>query len=293
MTWPPSKLLVCSSGTSSAGRQGEKRPWWLRERRCLLFPPRDARRWQSGRAVATATSLISTIPCRFWQTCQASRATGIERIDPFVLVFCWGGLFQTGWEKKDGVRQGRQEAKRQIAPESKRDQQPPFCSSRCVINVTLQVESFGNFLCQQALGRAAGFAGWQRAPSSGTCDVLARSISVTHSPQHEPSSSTIPRITSNKQHLQSALVEPGREYHFCHRKCPICVLFLRSLESESWRGCLHVELHALFEPQMFVEGPRLHLGREKKETKQIVFVFSHFCGYGNLWKAPLVFKLLQ
>lgn len=59
--------------------------------------------------------------------------------------------------KRESEREAGSE--RQIAPESKRDQQAPFCSSRCVINVTLQVESSGNFLCQQALGPAAGFAG--------------------------------------------------------------------------------------------------------------------------------------
>lgn len=58
-------------------------------------------------------------------------------------------------------------------------------NARCrVTNVTSEVESYGNFPCQKAPGRAAGIAGWQKNPISGTCDVLPpQSISARCSSQ--------------------------------------------------------------------------------------------------------------
>lgn len=98
------KPLVRSGGTISPGQQGEKRPWWRCERCCLLL----SRRTRAGGKVAVvmATPLISTIPCRFWQTCQALWAIGIERIDPFLLVFLEGrtDLRYIGSERETGSK---------------------------------------------------------------------------------------------------------------------------------------------------------------------------------------------
>ena len=134
MTWPPSKPLACSSGEKFCRTTRWEKTLMAARKALPPLTPRDACRWQSGRAVATATSLISTIPCRFWQMCQALRATGIERIDPFVLVFCWGGLIQTGWEKKEGVRKRGREWKTDSSGEQTWSATPfllfPLCNQR-------------------------------------------------------------------------------------------------------------------------------------------------------------------
>lgn len=68
----------------------------------------------------------------------------------------------------------------------------------------------GAFLANTSRGRAAGISGWQRRPSSETCDVLSESISASQSPQHEPQCSTVAWCA------WSALSKPGRDYHFLH-----------------------------------------------------------------------------
>lgn len=195
------KPLACSGGTIFAGQQGEKRTRWQVLRHCCFL---SCGRWQSGRAVVMAASSY------FNQTGSNRCAKPRRQLElrgmtaPCLLVcffvFLGGGLNLIVREKKAAARNERTTTRGR-----KCDQWPLFCSPHCVINVTLQVESTGNFLCQQAPGQAAGIASWQRNPSSGACDVLSQSISALHSSQQEPCSFTIPWITSNKQNLNSPI----------------------------------------------------------------------------------------
>lgn len=142
------KPLARSGGTISARLQGEKRPLWRRERR---------RRLPCGTcAGGKVAELLSWQPPSFQpplagsDRCVKPRGRLESRgFDPFLLVFCREGLIPVRSEKKEGAgKRGRRE--------SKRDQSPPPNSPRCVINVTLQVESSGNFFFFLPTGRRAG-----------------------------------------------------------------------------------------------------------------------------------------
>lgn len=130
---------------------------------------------------------VSTSPGNLWLTSYSLADSGnLEDWSRLVWFFCGRSSSLTEIRK---------------ARESKPDCWPPFPCFPCVINVTSEVGSFGNFPCQQAPGWAVGITGWQRNPSSGTCDVLPQSISASHSAQQGACSSTFPWIISNKQDL--------------------------------------------------------------------------------------------
>lgn len=173
-----SQPLASSSGTISAKERGEKRPWWWLEK-VLVLPCSPAAKWQScchGSLQRMSYNLAGSGNREDWSR--------------LICFFCGRSSSLTG------IRNVRERAN-VIADLL-------FHAHCCVINVTSEVESFGNFPLPAGSGWATGIAGWQRNPSSGTCDVLPQSISASHSAQQGACSSTFSWIMSNKQNLGSA-----------------------------------------------------------------------------------------
>lgn len=126
------------------------------------------------------------------------------------------------------------ESESQSARESKCVQWPPLCSSHCVINMTLQVESSGNFLANRPLGGLQGSLADTETPTRGLVmfPLSAYQSHTVHSmnPASSPSFGLLPLNSIASQRARRRISHPSQKRHTNE----VWTFYLCSLKFLSW-----------------------------------------------------------